>query len=221
MKKLAERFGFEPLSTEFHPRYNIAPGQEVPVVRRSSPKILEFMHWGLIPSWAKDKKIGYKMINARAESLLEKPSFKRPFQRRRCLVPTDGFYEWKKNEGKEGKIPYRITMKNRELFAFAGLWDIWRDPEGSELHSFTIITTEANELLKPIHNRMPVILRPEAEEAWLDIEGMEIASLQKLLKPYASKELLAYPVGKLVNSPRNDSPQCIQEVVEDESRETP
>ncbi len=193
----------------FRPRYNIAPGQEVAVVfNRDGGRSLGMMHWGLIPSWAKDPSIGNKMINARAETLSEKPSFKRLIAKRRCLVLSDGFYEWRK-EGKR-KAPMRIRLKTGEPFGFAGLWDSWRKPDGSDLQTFTIITTEANELLKPIHDRMPVILPEEAEQQWLGFDVKDTSELLSLLKPYPSDLMEAYDVSLLVNSPRNDLPECIE-----------
>ena len=162
------------------------------------------MQWGLVPSWAKDPSIGNKMINARAETLAEKPSFKGLIGKRRCLVLADGFYEWRK-EGK-GKIPMRFTLRGGEPFSFAGLWDSWKKPAGGELFSFTIITTQANNLLRPIHERMPVILNKEGEEKWLDPDFKEI---HELLVPYPVEMMEFYDVSKLVNSPRNDLPQCI------------
>ncbi len=193
----------------FRPRYNIAPGQEVAVVfNRDGGRSLGMMHWGLIPSWAKDPSIGNKMINARAETLSEKPSFKRLIAKRRCLVLSDGFYEWRK-EGKR-KAPMRIRLKTGEPFGFAGLWDSWRKPDGSDLQTFTIITTEANELLKPIHDRMPVILLKEAEQQWLGFDVKDTSELLSLLKPYPSDLMEAYDVSLLVNSPRNDLPECIE-----------
>ncbi len=168
------------------------------------------MHWGLIPSWAKDPSIGNKMINARAETLLEKPSFKRLVGKRRCLVLTDGFYEWRK-EGKR-KVPMRMLLKTRELFAFAGLWDRWKKPDGNEFQSFTIITIDANDLLRPIHDRMPVILGRDGEEKWLNPDLKDPSELLPLLKPYPSELMEAYDVSPLVNSPRNDRPECILEM---------
>jgi len=212
LKKLADRFGFKPLKSQFPPRYNIAPGQEAPVVVFQGANTLEMMLWGLVPRWAKEKKMGYKMINARAETLHEKPSFKRPFQGQRCLVLADSFYEWKKVPGSKSKIPMRIVLKNREPFAFAGLWDKWTTPEGKELYSFTIVTTQANDKLKSIHDRMPVILDPNQEATWLDPDLRDFKELKPLLKPYKNEELEAYPVSTTVNSPKNDIPACIVEV---------
>jgi putative SOS response-associated peptidase YedK len=197
----------------FTPRYNIAPSQEVPVVFRNEERNeVKPMRWGLVPSWAPDPSIGQRMINARAESLLEKPSFKQLVSRQRCLVPADGFYEWRR-EGKH-KVPVWIHLKNREPFAFAGLWDYWRDPAGDkELYSFTIITTEANALLRPIHNRMPVIYDRDMSRQWLEHSfGGRSMTLTAMLQPLPSELLEADDVSKLVNSPENDTAECIQPV---------
>jgi putative SOS response-associated peptidase YedK len=166
------------------------------------------MHWGLVPSWAKDASIGNKMINARAETLTEKRTFKALLGRKRCLVLADGFYEWQKRE--RGKLPMRFVLKDREPFAFAGLWDRWRRPDGNELQSFTIITTGANDLLRPVHDRMPVILDREGEGEWLNMDLKDTTKLIPLLKPYPSGDMEAYCVSKLVNSPTNDRPECIK-----------
>jgi len=212
IKKLAERFGFRLEDDSLAPRFNIAPGQQVPVVIRKEQNQLEMMQWGLIPFWAKEKKIGYKMINARSETLGEKPSFKGPLKRRRCLIPADGFYEWKSIPGQKKKLPMRIVLKDREPFAFAGLWDAWKDPAGEELHTFTIITTVANETLRTIHDRMPAILAPEEEAVWLDPKLTEVGPLTSLLRPYPNDKVEAYPVSERVNSPKNDTEECILEV---------
>jgi len=193
------------------PRYNIAPTQNIAaILNKESPgRVLTEMRWGLIPAWADDPKIGNRMINARAETLAEKPSFKRSLAKKRCLIPADGFYEWKKN-GK-AKTPMRITLKNQEVFAFAGLWDTWnKNPKGETVNSCTIITCEANSFMKSIHDRMPVILRKEAEDDWLDLNIIEPAKLLKLLSPYPAKELTAYVVSSMVNSPRYDGPECVK-----------
>ncbi len=202
------RFDINLEGTLLCPRYNIAPGQEAPVVVHDGGKSLEMMKWGLVPSWAKDPSIGNRMINARAETLAEKPSFKRLIGKKRCLVLADGFYEWRK-EGK-GKVPMRITLRGGEPFSFAGLWDSWKKPDGGELRSFTIITTQANDLLRPIHDRMPVILDQEGDEKWLDAEYKEVHKLLALLAPYPADRMEAYDVSPLVNSPRNDLPQCVE-----------
>ena len=206
--KLTQRFRLEPPNSDIIRRYNIAPTQNAPVIANDAPQRLRLMRWGLIPSWAKDETIGNRMINARAETLAEKPSFKKPLERRRCLVLADGFYEWRKVAAR-AKIPVRIVLKSREPFAFAGLWDVWRDPEEHDIPTFAIITTAANELLEPIHDRMPVILRPEDEEKWLDPKPTDPVKLNPFLKPYPAEEMESYDVSPIVNSPRNDVPKCV------------
>jgi putative SOS response-associated peptidase YedK len=205
--QLCLRFKAGSSKESLKPRYNSAPSQNLPVIPNESPKKIALYRWGLIPHWAKDEKIGYKMINARAETLLEKSTFKLSLKKQRCLVLADGFYEWKK-EG-SFKTPYRILLKSEEPFAFAGLWASWYDSKGKETRSFTIITIEPNSLISKIHNRMPAILLPENEEIWLDPDVSEEKAL-KLLKPYPAKLMQAYPVSKLVNSPKNDIPEILQ-----------
>lgn len=207
--KLTQRFHLGPSETEIARRYNIAPTHDAPVVANDDPTKLRLMRWGLIPAWSKDVAIGNRMINARAETLAEKPSFRKPFERRRCLVLADGFYEWRKVDGARTKVPMRFVLKNREPFAFAGLWDVWHGPDGSELASFTIITTEANELLRPVHDRMPAILRPEDEKQWLDPSLIDPVSLTPILQPYPTAEMEGYDISTLVNSPKNDMPACV------------
>ncbi len=200
-------------STNFAPRYNIAPSQEVPViVRNESRDEAKLMKWGLVPSWAQDPSMGQRMINARSETLLEKPSFKNLVATRRCLVPADGFYEWRR-EGNR-KVPMWIHLKKREPFAFAGLWDCWLDRDNdSELYTFTIITTQANALLRPIHNRMPVIYDKEMGRQWLEESfGDQPMILAAVLQPLPSDLMEAHEVSTLVNSPENDTAACIQPV---------
>ena len=180
--ELRERFDFDGSELTHAPRYNIAPTQMALAVTNGSERRGSYMRWGLIPSWAKSASVGSRMINARAETVAERPSFRTALQRRRCLVLADGFYEWK---GKgSGKRPMRIVMASGEPFAFAGLWDAWRDPKGEVLRSCTIITTSANELLSPIHDRMPVILPRELESLWLDHDIQDPAALDGILRPY-------------------------------------
>ncbi|MBI2069471.1 MAG: SOS response-associated peptidase [Elusimicrobia bacterium] len=209
IEELADHFCFEDEKINFKPRYNIAPGQEAPIVIWEEIKLCKHTRWGLVPFWAREEAVGYKMINARAETLTQKSTFKKSFERKRCLVLADGFYEWRKIDGIKRKIPMRIMLKNKEPFAFAGLWDVWKKPDGSELRSFTIITTEPNDFMRPIHNRMPVILRQKDEEMWLDPDLKDTSKLLPLLAPYSSKEMGAYEVSTIVNSPQNDDPQCI------------
>jgi putative SOS response-associated peptidase YedK len=168
---------------------------------------LVLLKWGLIPSWSNDEKIGYKLINARSETVAEKPSFRSAFKHRRCLIPASGFYEWQK-QGTGRKQPFFISMRDGELFSFAGLWERWHDPEGEEVQSCTIQTTTANEVMQPIHERMPVILGPSAEEQWLDRRASADA-LRSLLVPYTSADMEAHPVGLWVNNPKNDGPKCL------------
>lgn len=196
-------------------RFNIAPTQETAVVRvpeAGAERELAFLRWGLIPYWAKEASIGNRMINARSESVAEKPAYRWSFRKQRCLVATDGFFEWKK-EGK-AKQPYLIRRKDRQPFAFAGLWARWKDPENGPLDTFTILTTDANEHIRTLHDRMPVILPRESFDLWLDPKVEDAARLQPLLVPLAADDLELVPVSKAVNSPANDSPTCIQPLVE-------
>jgi putative SOS response-associated peptidase YedK len=195
----------------FKPRYNIAPMQIVPVVRAApeGERTLSGLKWGLVPSWAKDAEIGNKMINARAETLTEKPSFREAFRGRRCLIPASGFYEWAKTE-RGAKQPFYFYLKERDVFAFAGLWEEWVDRETGELlETFTIITTRANEVLKPVHDRMPVIVKAENYEEWLDPQLKATGRIEKLLAPYPAAEMDSHAVSRDVNSPTADSPELI------------
>lgn len=204
--ELEGRFGFDGADVAYSPSYNVAPTQGVPtVVAESEVRRAVLMRWGLIPSWAKDPKIGSRMINARAETVAEKPSFRTALRRRRCLVLADGFYEWQRTSA--GKRPMRITMASGEPFAFAGLWDTWRDPQDETVTSCTIITTGANDLLRPIHDRMPVILQREQEDLWLDHDVREPDLLHEVLIPYNPEDMKSYEVSTLVNSPANDGPE--------------
>ena len=197
----------------FTPRYNIAPSQPIAAIRidhdRATRKLV-MLRWGLIPSWAKDPKIGNQCINAKAETVAEKPSFRAAFKKRRCLVVATGFYEWQV-QGRT-KQPMWIGLRSKRPFAFAGLWEHWTPAEGEPLETCTIITTEPNELMRPIHNRMPAILAPTAYDQWLDPAFQHIEPLKALLCPYLSEELTAYPVSTLVNNPRHDVPQCLEPV---------
>jgi len=208
-KTFAQRFGVAKTTgeeTASTPRYNIAPSQTVIVVGDDGQRNFVEMQWGLIPSWAKDPVIGDRMINARAETLAVKSRV--ALRKRRCLVVADGFYEWQQVSRR--KQPVYIVLKSREPFGFAGLWDKWISPEGNEVRTCTIITTEANDLLKPIHDRMPVILTREAEGLWPDPTIQEPAKLLPLLTPYPAEEMEVYPVSTWVNNPAHDSQECIQ-----------
>jgi putative SOS response-associated peptidase YedK len=205
---LAEGFEIEEYPSSLPPNYNVAPTQEVAaVVEEDEKRKLEMFHWGLIPSWAKDPAIGNKMINARAETVAEKPSFRSAFKKRRCLILADGFYEWQKTDN--GKQPYHIKMQDDSPFAFAGLWEVW-DKYGEEIRSGTIITTDANDLMNEIHHRMPVILHPEDYGLWLDPDFDEKEALTALLKPYPSDAMEAYPVSRRVNKPANNEPSVLE-----------
>jgi putative SOS response-associated peptidase YedK len=204
---IAEAFGIEELFTDLPPSFNIAPTQNLVAVVREPEKRLVAMRWGLIPSWAKDESIGNKLINARAETITEKPSFRTSFKRKRCLIVADGFYEWK-TDGKE-KTPYYIRLKSQKLFAFAGLYDVWHSPEAGDLTTCTIITTEANEFMQKLHHRMPVILTEEDREAWLDTTVKDQEYFLDLLKPYDAEAMTAHAVSKQVNTPANNSPRLI------------
>ena len=210
-KKLAEALAeFELPQEEMAPRYNIAPSQPVAVVANNGQNKIEFFKWGLIPFWAKDPQIGQRMINARAETLADKPSFKNAYRRRRCLILADGFYEWRKEPGSRTKTPMYIQLASGQPFAFAGLWESWSSKQKEKtILSCTIITTTPNELLAQIHNRMPVILPPETYGQWLAPAERGLDELKGLLKAYPAAEMRAYQVSTVVNSPRNDSPECI------------
>src|ERR671919_2600537 len=199
----------------FYPRHNIAPSQEVPVIVRNEKRNeLRSMRWGLVPSWSQDRSIGQRMINARSETLLEKPSFKQLVSTRRCLVPADGFYEWRRDGNR--KVPIWIYLKSRKPFAFPGLWDCWVDRDsGSELYTFTIITTRANALVRRIHDRMPVIYDAAKGRQWLEGPfGARATALDLVLQPLPSERMAAHEVSTLVNSPENDSAACIKPISE-------
>ncbi|HEX9441523.1 MAG TPA: SOS response-associated peptidase [Roseiflexaceae bacterium] len=209
-KNFDERFQVEHHQETLLPSYNVAPGATMPVVLRNSPNRVELMKWGLIPFWAKDPKNSYKTINARAETVATSPVFREALKRRRCLVPASGFYEWQQTE--RGKLPYFIHLKDIELFAFAGLYDVWQDAEGNELRTYTIITTTPNDLVQPIHNRMPVILHPDDEAMWIDPKMNDTAALRALLQPFPNALMEAYPVSRAVNTAAIDTPALIEPV---------
>ena len=209
---IAEEFRLE-AAPDLQPRYNVAPSQEVVCVRAALPaRIREAvtLRWGLIPAWAGDPAMGTRLINARAETVAEKPSFRKPFRERRCLVLADGYYEWKR-EGPR-KQPYHIRLKNERPFAFAGLWDRWSDDEGKTIESCTVLTTTPNERLASIHDRMPVILHPVAYEPWLDPGLQDATRLLTFLTPYPADAMIAVPVSRRVNDPRVDDARCLDAV---------
>jgi len=189
------------------PRYNIAPSQDIAIIRAdASGRHLSMAHWGLIPSWAKEADGGYSTINARAETVDTKPTFLAPFKRHRCLIPADGFYEWHEEGGI--KRPHHIGMKDGSPFALAGLWDVWKGPQG-DVTSCTIIVTVANQFMKPLHDRMPVILDPRDHERWLDPDNQDTASLKALLSPAPEDWLTEWPVSRQLNNPRHEGPDCL------------
>jgi putative SOS response-associated peptidase YedK len=213
-KEIEQRFHATFYSEELErynplPNYNVAPTQYHPVITDEDPEHLHLYKWGLIPFWSKDAKSGYKMINAKLETLEEKPTFRNLVKTRRCLVPMDGFYEWMHKDGR--KIPYRICTKDQEIFAAAGLWEIWKDPSGNEIRTFTIITCPANDAIQPLHDRMPAILSRDHEKLWIsrDISGHE--ALQ-LLIPYPSDLIHIYRVSEKVNNVRINEPELIEEI---------
>lgn len=191
------------------PRFNIAPSQPILALPNDGTGQADFFVWGLIPSWARDPSIGARLINARAETLAEKPAFRAAYKYRRCLIFSNGFYEWQARPGTKTKVPHFIHLKSGEPFAFAGLWERWGAADGSEVRSAAIITTEPNELMSPIHNRMPVILPRHAYGQWLDPSPRFPIDLQRLLLPFPAAEMEAHPVSTLVNNPANDLPACV------------
>lgn len=211
LDELDERFAFQRSEPILEPRFNIAPSQKVlTVVNNGLNNESRFMNWGLIPFWTKDSFAGLRTINARAETISWKPSFREAFKKRRCLVIADGFYEWKRKG--DTKIPMRIVLKTGEPFGFAGVWETWKSRMGTMVQSCAIITTVANALMEPIHNRMPVILSREAESTWLDSCRSDTGELRELLLPYAACDMEAYEVSTLVNSYKNDTPVVIARV---------
>ena len=218
---LEDRFGAT-ADRSLEPRYNAAPGQELPVVTNDAPDTISHLQWGLIPGWADDPRIGNRLINARAETVDEKRSFRAAYERRRCLVLADGFYEWAATDA--GKQPYRVTLDDGEPFALAGLWERWHPPrkqtgldefgdgdpdsEADPIETFTIVTTEPNAVIEPLHDRMAAVLPPDGERRWLDGDG----DRAELLEPYPAAEMRAYPVSTAVNDPANDSPGLVEEV---------
>lgn len=208
---LEEIFGIS-ITLDLRPRYNISPTQEIAVIRTNPDRIrqLDLLRWGLIPPWAKDPVIGSRMINARSETVHEKPTFRSAFKHRRCVIPANGFYEWKEAEGR--KKPLYVKMKDNNPMIFAGLWDNWKPEEGEEIESCSILTTSSNDLITPLHDRMPVILDIKDVDLWLDPHITVPEPLKSLFKPYPSVKMEIYPVSDMVNSPKYDGPQCIERI---------
>jgi putative SOS response-associated peptidase YedK len=215
---IEDEFDIYEVQWAFEPSYNIAPSQDVACVIGNGGNRLVKFRWGLVPFWAKDPSIGYKMINARAETLSQKRSFARPFKKHRCLVVADGFYEWRKLAEGKRKIPMYVQMREERPFGFAGLYENWKAKDGTILQTCTIITTRPNELMMPIHNRMPAIIAPDKRKLWLDTEVQHPDLLMPLLTPYDSKELEAYEVSKKVNSPTYNEPDCIKPASNEEQQ---
>lgn len=207
-KRLAREFKVTEVP-EVEARYNIAPTQEIlGVLAATDGREMKFFKWGLIPSWAKDTAMSGRLINARSETVEEKPAFREAFKKRRLLIPADGFYEWQKTEGK--KQPFFFQMRDESPFGFAGLWERWEGKEGHAINSCTILTTAANEVLRPVHDRMPVILAPDDYELWLDEDVRTRELLKDLLRPYPAAEMISYPVSASINSPRNQGAELIE-----------
>jgi len=213
IRELEAHFPIDKVACEAAENFNVAPSQEIlTIVKQKGENWLDKFHWGLVPFWAKDISIGNKMINARAESVAEKPSFRNAFKKRRCLIPADGFYEWKGQKG--DKQPMFITLPDKKPFAFAGLWETWKDKEAPDsiYKSCTIITTQASDSMRDIHHRMPAILKPEIYETWLDPANQNVTELNQILKNEIITELTSYPVSREVNSIRRNDPSCIEPI---------
>jgi putative SOS response-associated peptidase YedK len=207
-KKLAKEFKVAEVPS-VEPRYNIAPTQEILAVSETDDgREMRFFKWGLVPSWAKDTSMGARLINARSETVAEKPAFRQAFKQRRCIIPADGFYEWQRAEGR--KQPFFFRMRDERLFGFAGLWERWEGEGGEVVNSCAILTTEANEVLRPVHDRMPVILHPEDYELWLDGDARKLDLVKQTLRPYQAREMLGYLVGASVNNPRSQGEGLIE-----------
>lgn len=213
IEEIAAALGVKNVAVEeLPPRFNIAPTQAVAVVReRGGERELQMLKWGLVPSWAKDVSIGSRLINARAETVTEKPSFRDAFKHRRLLIPSDGFYEWRREGAR--KQPFYFRMKDERPFAFAGLWERWQGEAGETLETCTILTTEANDILRPVHDRMPVIIAPGDYQLWLDTEMVTTGKLMPLLRPYPAQEMTAHPVGLGVNNPRSDNADLVAPII--------
>jgi putative SOS response-associated peptidase YedK len=210
IEDIADEFEVDKPAFDLSPSYNIAPSQDIAIIMNGKKRSMTLCRWGLIPSWAKDPKIGYKMINARTETVAEKPSFRSSFKKHRILVPANGFYEWKK-DGKS-KVPFYISLKSGKPFGFAGLISMWTTPEKKQICTCTIITTSANDRLHEIHDRMPVIIHKTDEDRWLDPAEQDKDTLLSLLKTYPSGKMDYYAVSPMVNSPSNNSPDCLNRI---------
>ncbi len=212
IKKLAGRFQVILHTPTLRPSYNIAPGQVMPVIVADGPRnAVKMMKWGLVPSWVKEPNVGYKMINARSEGIENKPSFRHAFKQQRCLVPASGFYEWRQNNDKT-KTPEYIRLRDHDLFAFAGLWESWRQPDGTPLETYTVITTQANQLIAPVHDRMPVILQEQFEDAWLDPTNQDTEFLRTMLKPFDAAQMQMNTVSSAVNTVTNNQSALIKPI---------
>lgn len=209
--ELQELLELGPYIHVVQPRYNVAPSQPIPIVKDPQSRAVELYLWGLVPFWAKDPKIGSRMINARSETAYEKPSFRAAFKYRRCLIPADGFFEWYAADKGEGKTPYLFKLKDDGPFTFTGLYEHWQSPDGGELHSCTILTCPPNELVGRYHNRMPVMLNKQDRWTWLDPDQKQ-DTLRDLLQPYPAEEMKAYAVSRAVNSPKKDDPSVVEPV---------
>lgn len=219
LSDITEAFEIQEITCEQKPNYNIAPGTKVATVIYNETNRLVPLKWGLVPAWSKDPSIGNRLINARAETVKEKPSFKNAFKQRRCLIAATGFYEWRKDI--HGTTPFYIGLRTDEPFGFAGLYEIWQSPDGNELNTCTVITTQANELIKPIHDRMPVIIQHHEHTQWLDPSIRDTQALLSLLKPYPPEKMKVHRVSTLVNSPLNNSADCIKPIPNNDTHGSP
>jgi len=209
-KRLAKEFKVAEVP-KVEARYNVAPTQEILAVRElADEREMAYFKWGLVLSWAKDVSMGTRLINARSETVEEKPSFREAFKKRRCIIPADGFYEWQRTGGQ--KQPFFFRMRDERPFGFAGLWERWEGETGQAINSCTILTTEANEVLRPVHDRMPVILHPDDYELWLDGDVRELELVKELLRPYEAEEMIGYPVSTAINSPRNQGTELMAQM---------
>lgn len=212
VEQILQYFGLERLAVTYQPRYNIAPGQQVFAIiqNRHGKRYATYLRWGLLPSWAKDPQLSYKMINARAETADQKPTYRNALRLRRCLIPATGFYEWCQVDAL--KTPYFIRLLSSAPMALAGLWEEWQAPKGETIRSFTVLTTAANHLVSSIHNRMPVVIPKCSINTWLDHSNYDLPQLMNMMQPYPAEDMEAYPVSTIVNSPINDRPECIRPI---------